>query len=100
MQIDGLNAPTPTRSWAAIAAGTDKPQPLENRRQADTDRGCAKPLHTEDKGNASRRYLPARAANAHTGTAVEGAIYPACIICGDQNCQGRSHFRLTRERRL
>lgn len=39
-QIDGLNAPTATRSWAAVAVGTDEPEPRENRRQTDKEKNC------------------------------------------------------------
>ncbi|GFG16683.1 hypothetical protein IFM5058_08084 [Aspergillus udagawae] len=65
--IDGLNAPTPTRSGAAVAAETDKPQPPEKRRQADKDKNCvristqrslAESLDAEDNKITFGSYIP------------------------------------------
>lgn len=41
-QVDAQNAPSPTRSWAAVAAATDNPQPRETRRQTDKDKNCVR----------------------------------------------------------
>ncbi|KAI3093180.1 hypothetical protein CBS147333_10127 [Penicillium roqueforti] len=78
-QVDGLNTPSPTRSWAAVAAATDNPQPRETRRQTDKDKNCVRistqrsvteALGAENNGNAFGRYLPTPAANTHIRTAL------------------------------
>ncbi|KAJ9488819.1 hypothetical protein VN97_g4470, partial [Penicillium thymicola] len=78
-QVDGLNTPSPTRSWAAVAAATDNPQPRETRRQTDKDKNCIRintqrsvteALGAEKNGDAFGRYLPTPAANTHIRTAL------------------------------
>ncbi|OQD73323.1 hypothetical protein PENANT_c209G08068, partial [Penicillium antarcticum] len=77
-QVDGLNTPSPTRSWAAVAAATDNSQPREARRQTDKDKNCVRistqrsvteALGAENNGDAFGRYLPTPAANTHIRTA-------------------------------
>ncbi|KAJ5588723.1 hypothetical protein N7537_011401 [Penicillium hordei] len=41
-QLNELNAPSPARSWAAVAFGRDKLQPQENHRQNDKDKNCVR----------------------------------------------------------
>lgn len=78
-QVDGLNTPSPTRSWAAVAAATDNPQPRETRQQTDKDKNCVRistqrsvteALGAENNGDAFGRYLPTPAANTHIRTAL------------------------------
>ena len=87
LQVDALNAPSPTRSWAAVAAATDNPQPRETWRQTDKDKNCVRTstqrsvtegLGAEYNADAFGRYLPTPAANTHPhqdGT-FEHAVYP------------------------
>lgn len=70
-QVDNLATSTPTRSWAAVAAGPDNTGPRVNRQRADqncirisTQRTYVDPRDNEDgDGNAFGRYLPTPAAN-------------------------------------
>ncbi|KAJ5593518.1 hypothetical protein N7537_010422 [Penicillium hordei] len=68
-----------TRSWAAVASGTDKLQPRENHRRNYKDKNCVRistgqslteSLDTEATGNAFGRYLQTVAANSHVRTAL------------------------------
>ncbi|KAJ5941436.1 zinc knuckle domain protein [Penicillium verrucosum] len=82
-QVKERNAPTPTRSWAAVAASTDNPQPRETRRQTDKDKNCIRistqrsvteALGADNNGDAFGRYLPTPAANAHIRTALSKTL--------------------------
>ena len=81
-QVNERNAPTPTRSWAAVAASTDNPQPRETRRQTDKDENCVRistqrsteVLGADNNGDAFGRYLPTPTANAHIRTALSKTL--------------------------
>jgi chromosome segregation ATPase len=81
-QIDGLNAPNLTRSWATVAANADNPEPRKDRRQAEKEKNCVRistqrsPVdssESEDSANAFGRYLPTPAANTYIRTALRNA---------------------------
>ncbi|KAJ9482010.1 hypothetical protein VN97_g11442 [Penicillium thymicola] len=78
-QIDGLNAPTATRSWAAVAADTNKSETRENRQQTENEKNCVRistqqspddSPDTENSVNAFGRYCPTPIANTRIRTAL------------------------------
>lgn len=78
-QVDALNPPSPTRSWAAVAAATDNPQPRETLRHTNIDKNCVRintqrsiteGLGAEYNADTFGRYLPTSHANTHIMTAL------------------------------
>ena len=81
-QIEGLSAPTTTRSWAAVAADTNQSEPPKTRRHTDKEKNCVRistrqspddSPETENNVNAFGRYLSTPTANTHIRTALSNA---------------------------
>jgi hypothetical protein len=81
-QIEGLNAPTATRSWAAVAAETNQSEPRRTRRHTDKEKNCVRistreslddSPETENNASAFGRYLSTPTANTHIRTALSNA---------------------------
>jgi regulator of replication initiation timing len=98
-QVNERNAPTPTRSWAAVAASTDNPQPRETRRQTDKDKNCVR-ISTQrsvtegaERREQRRRVRPLPphpdCERPHQDGTVEDAIHPGRAGCGDWYYQDR-----------
>ncbi|OQE87639.1 hypothetical protein PENNAL_c0019G06422 [Penicillium nalgiovense] len=104
-QVDGLNTPTPTRSWAAVAASTNNPQPRktrpqdgkdENRVRISTSRHATEALGAENNGDAFGHYLPTPAANGISGRHCSRRHPPRnlqAIIGDNQFLPGTDHYR-------
>lgn len=81
-QIDGLNAPALTRSWATVVANSDNTEPRKNHQRTEKEKNCVRistqrsPVDSpdsEDNANAFGRYLATPIANSFIRTALLNA---------------------------
>ncbi|KAJ5309321.1 uncharacterized protein N7443_001782 [Penicillium atrosanguineum] len=87
-QVEGLNAPTATRPWAAVAADANQSEPRKTRRHTDkekiylwisTRQSLDDSPETENNVNAFGRYLSTPTANTHQNSSVERRIHSRCL---------------------